>query len=277
MSGQFFPLLGVQPALGRLLTIADDHPGSRVAVISDRLWMRRFNRDPRVLERPVSFAGEPYTVVGILQPDFSISMERWTCGRRSGCRRASARPRGRSLSVLGRLKPGVSLSQARRTCRRVHAELTRMFPAFNTGWTTNVVALEQQMTGDVKPALAVLLVAVALVLLTACANVANLLLARATSRQRELAVRAALGAGRARIAGQLLAESAVLGMAGGVAGLLLASWALHLLRTVVAERLPVQRLDLAGIDGRVLAFTIAASLVSALLFGALPALAAPAT
>ena len=275
VSGQFFSLLGVQAALGRMLTIADDHPGSRVAVISDRLWSRRFNRDPRVLERPVSFAGEPYAVVGILPPDFLYldgTVDLWAP---IGLPPGERTPRGRSLSVVGRLKPGVSPSQAQADMSAVHAELTRMFPAFNTGWTTNVVALEQQMTGDVKPALAVLLAAVALVLLTACANVANLLLARATSRQRELAVRAALGAGRARIARQLLAESAVLGMAGGVAGLLLAWWTLHVLRTVVAERLTVQRLDLAGIDGRVLAFTIAASLLSALLFGALPALAAP--
>jgi predicted lysophospholipase L1 biosynthesis ABC-type transport system permease subunit len=133
------------------------------------------------------------------------------------------------------------------------------------------VSLKDQMTGEVKPALVVLLGAVALVLLTACANVANLLLARATSRKRELAVRAALGAGRGRIARQLLAESAVLATAGGVAGLLLAWWALHILRTVVAERLSVQRLDLAGIDASVLVFTMAASLLSALLFGALPA------
>jgi putative ABC transport system permease protein len=273
VSGQFFSVLGVRPLLGRLLTIADDRPNNHVAVISERLWSRRFNRDPGVLERPVNFAGDPFTIAGILPAEFSYMDRTVDLWAPIGFRAETRTPRGRGISVLGRLKPGVTVSQAQQDLSGVHAELTRMFPAFNTGWTTNVVPLKEQMTGEVKPALAVLLAAVALLLLTACANVANLLLARATSRQRELAVRAALGAGRGRIARQLLAESAVLAVVGGVAGLLLAWWALHILRTVVAQRLAVQRLDLAGIDGWVLVFTIGASLLSALLFGALPALA----
>jgi putative ABC transport system permease protein len=262
VSGQLFSVMGVKPLLGRLLTPADDRPNNHVAVISERLWARRFNRDPRVLEQPVDFAGDPFTIVGILPAEFSYldrTAELWAP---IGLRAESRTPRGRSISVVGRLKPGVTIAQAQQDLAAVHAELTRMFPAFNTGWTTNVVSLKDQMTGEVKPALVVLLGAVALVLLTACANVANLLLARATSRKRELAVRAALGAGRGRIARQLLAESAVLATAGGVAGLLLAWWALHILRTVVAERLSVQRLDLAGIDASVLVFTMAASLLS---------------
>jgi putative ABC transport system permease protein len=272
VSGQFLSLIGVKPVLGRLLTPADDLPDNHVAVISERLWSRRFNRDARVLDRPVDFGGTPFTIVGIVPADFAYlerNVELWAP---IGLRPEARTPRGRSISVLGRLKPGVSTEQAQEDLAAVHAELARLFPAVNTGWTTNVVAFETQLTGEVKPALLILLGAVALVLLTACANVANLLLARATSRQRELAVRAALGAGRGRIARQLLAESAVLATAGGVAGLLLAWWALHVLRTVVAQRLPVQRLDLAGVDGWVLLFTVAASLVSALLFGALPAL-----
>ena len=158
--------------------------------------------------------------------------------------------------------------------KRVAGDLTQRFPDFNTGWTARVVGLREQLSGDVKPALFVVLGAVAFVLLIACANVANLLLARATARQRELAVRAALGAGRARLVRQLGAESLVLAAAGGAGGLLLAWWALHFLRIVASEQLPVQRLESVGIDGRVLLFTAAASLLSGLVFGIVPAFSA---
>src|SRR5205085_1747508 len=143
---------------------------------------------------------------------------------------------------------------------------------FNTGWTANVVPLRQQLTGDVRPALWVMLGAVSFVLLIACANVGNLVLARATARQRELAVRAALGAGRGRLIRQMLAESVLLSLVGATAGLVLAWWAIVVLRTTVAERLPIVRLDQVGIDGTVLLFTVAAALVSAFIFGIAPAL-----
>jgi hypothetical protein len=147
VSGQFFSVLTLKPILGRPLTIADDRPDNRVAVISERLWSRRFNRDPRVLERPVDFAGDPFTIVGILPAEFSFldrTVEIWAP---IGFRASTRTPVGRGILVIGRLKLGVTISQAQQDLAGVHAELTRMFPAFNTGWTTNVVPLKEQMTG----------------------------------------------------------------------------------------------------------------------------------
>ena len=274
VTASFFPILGVQPAMGRPFTVDEDRPRSRVAVISDRLWRGRLNADPGILNRAITLQGVSHAVVGVMPPGFSFLDKTVDIWLPVGFPAEARTPRGRWMMTVGRLKPGVTLEQAQRDMSRVAEALTKQFPDFNTGWTARVVGLREQLTGDVRPALFVMLGAVVFVLLIACANVANLLLARATSRQRELAVRAALGAGRGRLVRQLLAESLVLAAIGGAAGLALAWWSLQLLRSVVAERLPVQRLEMVGIDPYVLAFTAAASLVSGLFFGLVPAFTA---
>jgi putative ABC transport system permease protein len=274
VSAQFFDVLGVRPALGRAITKEEDRPGSGVVVISDRLWRRRFGADPTIVNRAITLQGVTTTVVGVMPPGFSFLDKAVDVWLPIGFRADARTPRGRWLQVVGRLKPGVTLDAAQADMQRVAGELTRQFPDFNTGWTARVVGLREQLTGDVRPALFVLLAAVGFVLLIACANVANLLLARATARQRELAVRAALGAARGRLVRQLVAESLVLATAGGVAGILIAWWAVHYLRTVAADQLPIQRLEAVTLDGSVLLFTVVATIVSGLIFSAAPAMTA---
>jgi putative ABC transport system permease protein len=273
ISHELFQLLGVRPALGRDFEPQEDAPNVNVVIISDRLWRHRFGADPGIVNRTITLNAQPTLVVGVMPAGFSILDKNVDIWSPIALTEAHRTPRGRWMCVVGRVKPGVTMAQAHADMVRVHAELTRRFPNFDTGWTANVVPLKQQLTGDVRPALWVMLGAVGFVLLIACANVGNLVLARATARQRELAVRAALGADRGRLIRQMLAESLLLSLMGAAAGLGLAWWALLALRTSVADRLPIVRLDEVGLNGTVLLFTIATALVAAVIFGIAPALA----
>jgi predicted permease len=210
VSGTIFGVLGVRPAIGRDFTPQEDAPDVNVVTISDRLWRQRFGADPSIVNRTIMLSGRPHLVVGVMAPGFSIldkSVDLWST---VGFGPTARTPRGRWICVVGRVKDGVSMAQAQDDMTRVHAELARRFPAFNTGWTAQVVPLRQQLTGEIGPALLVMLGAVGFVLLIACANVGNLVLARATARQRELAVRAALGAGRGRFITHFVCERVVL-------------------------------------------------------------------
>jgi predicted permease len=278
VSDDFWPIIGVRPELGRLFA-----PGERDAIIlSHRLFVRRFGGDPEVVGKIMSLNGRPMTVTGVLPERFRFQ---FPMPQRAGVDpkeieayiptdvtpQTQSRNRGAAiLNVVGKLKPGVTADRARAELEAIQARLARENPGgFYNLVKLRVVPAQRQLNGNSRPALVILSAAVAFVLLIACANLANLALARAASRQKEIAIRAAVGAGRARVVRQFLAESVVLALAGGVAGLFLARWGIGMLIRFGPQGVP--RLAETRLDGAVLAFTLGVSLLTGLLFGFGPA------
>jgi putative ABC transport system permease protein len=272
VSANLFSVLGVQPLLGRAFNPTEERAEEYLGIISYDLWQRRYGGAADIVGRQIQLDGYSFTVIGVMPPGFSYPRrtEVWELYSFNANQRQMRE--ARFLKVVARLQPGVTVSQAQSEMAGIAQRLAEQYPQTNQHWGVQVVSLLDEEVGRVRPTLLVLLGVVALVLLIACANVANLLLARASTMQTEIAVRLALGAGRWRIVRQLLTESLLLAALGGAAGLLLASWGIDGLVWLAPEHLP--RVGEVRLDGRVLAFTTLVALATGLLFGLLPALQA---
>jgi len=285
------PLLGREALLGRTLGAGD---GAGLMVLSHGYWQRRFGGDPNIVGRTLAIDNEPATIVGVMPPDFvfpyrgmvgptaftrTMQVDVWTTMLMTGPRMTDQSGRFvrnvHYLAAVGRLKPGTSVEQARAGMAAIAARLEQAYPDTNAGWTTTVTPLHEQVVGQVRPALLVLLAGVGVILLMACVNVANLVLARSAGRQKELAVRAALGAGRWRLAQQAFTESLLLAVSGGVVGLLVVRWGVQGLIALAPANLP--RLQDVSPDWSVLLVTLAVAIMTGTLVGVVPALAAGRT
>ena len=275
VTGGFFETLGVKPERGRFVTNEDDKNGAPyVVVLSHNLWVKQFNNDEQILGKAIPLSGNMYTIIGVMPATFVTprdNTEAWTPVHVSNP--VAANFRGvHFLRTYGRLAPGTSLEQARTEMKVIDGNLAAQYPADNKNRSTVLFPLLERIVGETRKSLYILFAAVSFVLLIACANFANLLLARAAERQREFVIRGALGAGRWRLMRQLLIESLLLSLAGGAAAIVLAYWGTSLLVSFKPENLP--RLTEIGVDGRVLGFTLGISVLTGLIFGLVPAWAA---
>jgi putative ABC transport system permease protein len=275
-----FQVLRAQPALGRTFRPEEDSPArGHVAILSDGFWRSHFGGAGDVVGRTLTLDGDVYTVVGVMPARFTVrswdltARDLWVPIAYTNEQRAVRD--NHNAQVIARLKPGVDLRRAQSEMDLVSSRLEREYPQANAGWGATVVPLQDVIVGEIRTTVLMLLGAVALVLLIACANVGNLILARAFSRRKEMAIRAALGAGRARVFQQLFIEALLLALAGGAAGLLLARLILTAAAALLADQIP--RADEISIDGRVVLFVVVASLAAGVLAGALPALRASKT
>ena len=269
----FFAMLGAQPQLGRDFLAEEDQAGhNNVVILSYGLWQRRFSGDPKILNQTITLNRQAYTVIGVMPATFHFGsgeneLDLWT--PMAFTEEQAQNHGGHGLVAIGQLKPGVTVDQARAEMSAIAGRLAAQYPV-DIGWDVKIMPLLEYSVRSIKPALLVLLVAVAFVLLIACANVANLLLAHAAGRQKEIATRTSLGASRWRIVRQLLTESLLLSLLGGALGLALAKWGMDLLLTLAPPDLP--RLNNVSLDGRALAFTATITLLTGVIFGLVPAL-----
>ncbi|HZS06017.1 MAG TPA: ABC transporter permease [Blastocatellia bacterium] len=283
VSADLLPALGVPPAMGRYFSPEEDQPGrNHVIILSDDLWRRRFGADPGIVGKTVRANQENYTVVGVMPAGFNFPLRMATTVRLPSqqmgywyplgldARRSSRAEAG--YGAIARLKPGATFAQAQAEMEQIAARLAGQYPQTNAGRELRMVPLKDQFVGDVRLTLIILLGAVALVVLIACANIASLLLVRADGRRREMAIRQSLGAGRLRLVRQALTESMLLALSGGAVGVLLARWALPTLLRLSPQAIP--RLAETRVDGSVLGFTLAVSILAGLIFGLAPAWAA---
>ena len=266
----FFQVMGVQPALGRAFLPEDDQPATlRAVILSHRLWQRRFSSDPAIIGRDVFINARPLTVVGVMPPGFKYpdETEVWV----TAAIEPAKEPRdNRSYSAVGRLRPGIAPEAAQARISAINAQLATAHHDTNKGWDARVLVLQDLIVRNVRPSLLALIGAVGFVLLIASANVANLIVARGTTRQKEVAIRSAMGASRARILRQLMTESLLLAGIGGIAGLIMSIWLTDVLRSIVPPNTP--RFDEISLDYRVLVFALGLSILTGILFGFAPAL-----